>query len=79
MEINPNTIENHEYDVVLDALFGFGLNAAPRGTSAQLINWANTTRKTILSLDLPSGLDAMRRLHEAHPCGACDTKPPDYK
>lgn len=45
-------------DLVLDALIGYGLTAAPRGTAADLIDWANRTSTRILSLDLPSGIDA---------------------
>ncbi len=45
------------YDVVLDAVIGYGLRGNPRGTAARLIRIANRGRRRI-ALDLPSGLDA---------------------
>jgi NAD(P)H-hydrate epimerase len=46
-----------DYDVVLDAILGFGLVGAPRDGAAQLIRLANELGAPILSLDTPSGLD----------------------
>ena len=43
-------------DVVLDGLIGYSLAGAPRGLSRELIEW--TTDKTVLSLDVPSGVDS---------------------
>ncbi len=45
-------------DVVLDGIIGYSLNGAPTGRSAELIRWANAQSAPILSLDVPSGLDA---------------------
>ncbi len=45
-------------DLILDALIGYGLNAAPRGAAAGLIQLANSHPAPILALDAPSGLDA---------------------
>ncbi|MCC7241506.1 MAG: NAD(P)H-hydrate epimerase [Acidobacteria bacterium] len=45
-------------DVVIDALVGYGLREAPRGATADLIDWANASGAPILALDVPSGLDA---------------------
>jgi NAD(P)H-hydrate epimerase len=48
-------------DMVIDALIGYSLKGAPRGTAAKLIRLANRGALDgipILSLDLPSGLDA---------------------
>lgn len=44
-------------DLVLDAIIGYSLSGAPRGTAADLIHWANNRSVPILSLDTPSGLD----------------------
>lgn len=44
-------------DVVIDAIIGYSLSGAPRGTAAQLIRWANAHTAPILSLDAPSGTD----------------------
>jgi len=44
-------------ELIVDAIIGYSLAGAPRGTAAQLINWANAQTAPILSLDAPSGLD----------------------
>ncbi len=45
-------------DLVIDALIGCGLTGPPRGRAADLIQLANSSVAPILSLDVPSGLDA---------------------
>ena len=42
--------------LVMDALFGSGLNRPLEGISAQLISYLNENANTIISIDLPSGL-----------------------
>lgn len=42
--------------VVIDALFGSGLNQPPQGLTADLIRHINQSRTTVVSIDLPSGL-----------------------
>ena len=44
--------------VVVDALIGYSLRGAPRGRAAELIDLCNEHAARVLSLDLPSGLDA---------------------
>ena len=44
-------------DIVLDGIIGYSLAGAPRGDAATLIEWANASRRPVLSLDVPSGLD----------------------
>jgi NAD(P)H-hydrate epimerase len=44
-------------ELVLDAIIGYSLRGAPRGTAADLIRWANNQSVPILALDTPSGLD----------------------
>lgn len=56
-EINAANLPER-VDLILDALIGYGLESAPRGPVAGLIRWANRTGAPILSLDVPSGLDA---------------------
>ncbi len=46
------------YDVIIDALFGTGLSGEVREPFKTLINAANDSRKPIISVDIPSGLDA---------------------
>jgi len=45
-------------DIVVDALIGYSLRGAPRGRAAELIVLCNQHAARVLSLDLPSGLDA---------------------
>ena len=45
-------------DLVVDALIGYSLRSAPHGVAAELIEAANHTAAPVLSLDVPSGLDA---------------------
>ena len=45
-------------DLIVDAMFGFGLNAAPSDQAAQLIDAANGASAPILAIDIPSGVDA---------------------
>jgi len=46
------------YDVVVDALFGTGFRGAPRPEAAALIERMNATAAPVVSVDLPSGVDA---------------------
>jgi NAD(P)H-hydrate epimerase len=45
-------------DLVVDALIGYSLRGAPRGRVAELITLCNEHAKRVLSLDLPSGMNA---------------------
>jgi len=45
-------------DVVVDALIGYSLRGAPRGRAAELIELSNEHARQVLSLDVPSGLNA---------------------
>ena len=46
------------YDVVVDALFGTGFNGKPRPEAAALIGRINASPARVVSVDLPSGVDA---------------------
>jgi len=58
--------------LVIDALIGYGLHGAPHGLIAKLIHWVNVFTTPVLSLDVPSGLnaDTASASHEttSHPC-----------
>jgi NAD(P)H-hydrate epimerase len=45
-------------DVVVDALFGTGLQRAPKGEAAEMIRAVNASGRPVIALDVPSGLDA---------------------
>ena len=64
-----NKISNHVYfleneesfpvfknDIVIDALFGTGLNKPPSGLFSSLINHINKFSEKVISIDVPSGL-----------------------
>jgi NAD(P)H-hydrate epimerase len=50
------TLEPH--DLIIDAVVGYGLRGAPQDWPARAIEWANRSPATVISLDVPSGLDA---------------------
>jgi len=47
-----------EPDVVVDALLGIGLREAPREDVARMIELINATGRPVVSIDVPSGVDA---------------------
>jgi NAD(P)H-hydrate epimerase len=49
----PNLLAN---DIIVDALFGSGLNKPLEGLTKQLVAYLNTSPNKIISVDLPSGL-----------------------
>ncbi len=52
------TTEVEGYDVVVDALFGTGFRGEPRPEAAVLIERINAAPSLVVSVDLPSGVDA---------------------
>ena len=46
------------YDVIVDALFGTGFHGEPRSDAAALIERMNAAEAPVVSVDLPSGVDA---------------------
>jgi NAD(P)H-hydrate epimerase len=54
MDLLPDAVD---LDMIVDAVIGYSLSGAPRGTAAQMITWANAQGASILSLDAPSGID----------------------
>jgi NAD(P)H-hydrate epimerase len=57
-QIEANAVRKERPDLLIDALIGYGLTTAPQGIAADLIPWANGTDAPILSLDVPSGVNA---------------------
>ena len=49
---------DEEPDLVVDGVIGYNLDGEPRGAAADLIRWANDASAPVLSLDVPSGVDA---------------------
>jgi NAD(P)H-hydrate epimerase len=48
----------NQTDIVIDALFGTGLNKPPEGLNKALIEHINQSNSTVVSIDMPSGLFA---------------------
>ncbi|MEM6315513.1 MAG: NAD(P)H-hydrate epimerase, partial [Planctomycetota bacterium] len=53
----PQAIADSKANVVVDALFGIGLTAPPREREAALIRAVNDLQTSVVSVDVPSGLD----------------------
>lgn len=56
--VAEETSEPDGYDVIVDALFGTGFREAPRADAAELIARINAMSAPVVSVDLPSGVDA---------------------
>lgn len=71
--LNAMGVENHteinleDNDLIIDAMIGYGLTGNPRGAIAERIIKANASRRPILALDTPSGLDTTTGI-PGHPC-----------
>lgn len=57
---SPSALGGYRPGLILDALIGYGLSGEPRGPTVDLILWANSAPAPIISLDLPSGVNADR-------------------
>ena len=45
-------------DLIIDGIIGYSLAGVPTGNAALMIEWANRSTADIVSLDVPSGMDA---------------------
>lgn len=60
--LNPEVLQHGRFpqiypeDVIIDGLFGSGLNRPVEGFAASLIRYINEQARTIVSIDIPSGL-----------------------
>ena len=53
------------FDLILDGIIGYSLSGNPKGLAKDMIEWANKSPISTLSLDTPSGLDlSAGSLHE---------------
>lgn len=56
--LNPGDLEIDACDIVIDALTGIGLSGPARAAFVELITLVNGSSVPVLSLDVPSGVDA---------------------
>ncbi|MEZ4875498.1 MAG: NAD(P)H-hydrate dehydratase [Flavobacteriaceae bacterium] len=57
--------EIHPDDIIVDCLFGIGLNRAPEGWVKKLIQYLNQQKAFRLAVDIPSGLSANEPIMDA--------------
>ena len=51
-------LDGREAGVVVDAIIGYSLGGAPRGAPREMIDWSVAQAGPVISLDVPSGIDA---------------------
>ncbi|MCD7842213.1 MAG: NAD(P)H-hydrate dehydratase [Lachnospiraceae bacterium] len=57
LKISRNFME-HEYTVIVDAIFGIGLSRPVEGQYAEVIRWINSQNAKTVAVDIPSGISA---------------------
>ena len=57
-EISPNELMREKPDLIIDAMVGYSLKGPLSGTVLDLVHWANRASAPVLSLDVPTGIDA---------------------
>ena len=50
--------ESHEYNLMIDAMLGIGIKGKVRSPIAEWITWLNNQQADVISIDVPSGLNA---------------------
>lgn len=58
VETALDAVELETAGLVIDAVIGYGLAGAPRGRAVDLVDACNAATAPVLSLDVPSGVDA---------------------
>jgi NAD(P)H-hydrate epimerase len=53
-----NKIKPNEYNLIIDALFGIGLSRKVEGIYADLVTSINNAKAKVVSVDIPSGINA---------------------
>ncbi len=53
-----NEVDFSQYKVIVDAIFGVGLNRAVQGMACDMIDRINDSKAYVISVDIPSGINA---------------------
>ncbi|MEX1137753.1 MAG: NAD(P)H-hydrate epimerase [Bacteroidota bacterium] len=61
--LSPSDLHSMKPDLIIDAIIGYGLDSRPRGAALELIRRIAGGRCPVLSLDVPSGVDATSGEH----------------
>lgn len=56
--VDPEPRRLRDADMIVDAIFGTGLNRSPEGVYAEWIEAINASGRPVVAVDLPSGLDS---------------------
>lgn len=56
--ISVEELRNEKPDLIIDAIIGYNLNGEPDGEALELIKWTKKQLSIVISLDVPSGIDA---------------------
>jgi NAD(P)H-hydrate epimerase len=67
LAITPDKIRQSSSQLIIDAIFGTGLEQAPRAPFDQIVEAVAEVGKPVLAIDLPSGLDC----DTGNPLGDC--------
>ncbi|MCI9078244.1 MAG: NAD(P)H-hydrate dehydratase [Lachnospiraceae bacterium] len=51
-------LEDNEYNIIIDAMFGTGLSRDIGGKYAELADWINCQSSEVIAVDIPSGINA---------------------
>jgi len=55
---NVRDLGGLDAELVVDAVLGYGIGGAPHGAAAELIRWISSRTGSVISLDVPSGVDS---------------------
>jgi NAD(P)H-hydrate epimerase len=56
--VEASALDTLRPGLIVDALIGYSLRGAPRGVAQRMIDWIGTKSVPVISLDVPSGIDA---------------------
>jgi NAD(P)H-hydrate epimerase len=75
IDVSPEAFDEQpaEGDLIVDALLGTGIQGEVKDTHARVIDWINHSGLPVLSLDVPSGMNANTGTVTGHAVQATDT------